>query len=163
VEPKHFPEAPTVAVPIALERAGLKAEDIAVWEVNEAFSVVVRIVEKVLGVDPSKINVNGCARSLFVVYMSRSQNDVLLQRRRCTRPCYRQLRLPHHCLLSPCTQGWRVWRCWHLQWGLFQTSSLSSRTDIEIPGWRRFGTHHPKAIELKSRVFEPSSHRAMHL
>lgn len=60
VEPKHFPEAPTVAVPIALEKAGLKPEDIALWEVNEAFSVVVRIVEKVLGVDPSKINVNGC-------------------------------------------------------------------------------------------------------
>jgi hypothetical protein len=26
--------------------------------------------------------------------------------------------------------------------------SLSSRTDIEIPGWRGFGTHHPKAINL---------------
>ncbi|KAI0285064.1 Thiolase, N-terminal domain-containing protein [Russula aff. rugulosa BPL654] len=64
VEPKHFPEAPTVAVPIALEKAGLKPEDIALWEVNEAFSVVVRIVEKVLGVDPSKINVNGGAVAL---------------------------------------------------------------------------------------------------
>lgn len=60
VEPKHFPEAPTAAVPIALEKAGLKVEDIALWEVNEAFSVVVRIVEKVLGVDPSKVNVRGC-------------------------------------------------------------------------------------------------------
>lgn len=37
----------------------MKADDIAAWEVNEAFSVVVRIVEKVLGVDPAKINVNG--------------------------------------------------------------------------------------------------------
>lgn len=63
VEPKLFPEAPTVALPIALERAGLKPEDIAAWEVNEAFSVVVRIVEKVLKVDPAKINVNGCAKS----------------------------------------------------------------------------------------------------
>ena len=61
VDPKHFPEAPTVALPIALEKAGLKPDDIATWEVNEAFSVVVRIVEKVLGVDPSKINVNGGA------------------------------------------------------------------------------------------------------
>jgi len=44
----------------------LKAEDIAAWEVNEAFSVVVRIVEKVLGVDPAKINVNGyCQCSLL--------------------------------------------------------------------------------------------------
>jgi len=65
VEPKFFPEAPTVALPIALERAGLKPADIAVWEINEAFSVVVRIVEKVLGVDPSKINVNGCAKSFL--------------------------------------------------------------------------------------------------
>jgi acetyl-CoA C-acetyltransferase len=65
VEPKHFPEAPTAALPIALEKAGLKPEDIAAWEVNEAFSVVVRIVEKVMGVDPSKINVNGCVAFLL--------------------------------------------------------------------------------------------------
>ncbi|KAH9978080.1 Thiolase, N-terminal domain-containing protein [Lactifluus volemus] len=45
-------------------QAGLKADDIALWEVNEAFSVVVRIVEKVLGVDPAKINVNGGAVAL---------------------------------------------------------------------------------------------------
>jgi len=64
VEPKYFPEAPTVALPIALEKAGLKPADIAAWEVNEAFSVVVRIVEKVLEVDPSKINVNGGAVAL---------------------------------------------------------------------------------------------------
>ena len=43
----------------------MKPADIAVWEINEAFSVVVRIVEKVLGVDPSKINVNGCAKSFL--------------------------------------------------------------------------------------------------
>lgn len=65
VDPKYFPEAPTVALPIALEKAGLKPADIAAWEVNEAFSVVVRIVEKVLGVDPSKINVNGCAKTFL--------------------------------------------------------------------------------------------------
>ena len=65
MEPKHFPEAPTVVLPIALEKAGLKPADIASWEVNEAFSVVVRIVEKVLGVDPSKINVNGYAKTFL--------------------------------------------------------------------------------------------------
>jgi len=46
-------------MPKALEKAGLKIEDISLFEVNEAFSVVVRIVEKVLGVAPEKINVNG--------------------------------------------------------------------------------------------------------
>jgi acetyl-CoA C-acetyltransferase len=71
VDPKYFPEAPTVALPIALEKAGLKPENIAAWEVNEAFSVVVRIVEKVLGVDPSKINVNGCANT-FLAHAFRS-------------------------------------------------------------------------------------------
>ncbi|KAI9466721.1 peroxisomal 3-ketoacyl-CoA-thiolase [Lactarius psammicola] len=64
IDPKLFPEAPTIALPVALEKAGLKVDDIAAWEVNEAFSVVVRIVEKVLGVDPAKINVNGGAVAL---------------------------------------------------------------------------------------------------
>lgn len=64
VDPIDFPIAPTVAMPIALEKAGLKIEDIAKFEVNEAFSVVVRIVEKVLGVPSEKINVNGGAVSL---------------------------------------------------------------------------------------------------
>ena len=62
VDPIDFPEAPTVAVQLALKKAGLTVDDIALWEVNEAFSVVVRIVEKVLKVDPAKINVNGYVR-----------------------------------------------------------------------------------------------------
>ena len=60
VDPIDFPSAPATALPIALKNAGLKPEDIALFEVNEAFSVVVRIVEKVLGIDSMKINVNGC-------------------------------------------------------------------------------------------------------
>lgn len=59
VDPIDFPEAPTHALPIALKRAGLSVEDIAQWEINEAFSVVVRVAEKVLQIDPAKINVNG--------------------------------------------------------------------------------------------------------
>ncbi len=66
VEPKHFPEAPTVAVPIALEKAGLKPEDIALWEVNEAFSVVVRIVEKVLGVESMGALPSFCSLCIYV-------------------------------------------------------------------------------------------------
>lgn len=64
VDPIEFPSAPTVALPIALKKANLSVEDISLWEVNEAFSVVVRIVEQVLKVDPSKINVNGGAVAL---------------------------------------------------------------------------------------------------
>lgn len=48
----------------ALEAAGLKKEDIAMWEINEAFSVVVLANIKMLDIDPSKVNVNGGAVSL---------------------------------------------------------------------------------------------------
>jgi acetyl-CoA C-acetyltransferase len=59
VAPIDFPLAPTIALPIALERAGLKTSDIALWEINEAFSVVIRAAEKILQLDPAKVNVNG--------------------------------------------------------------------------------------------------------
>lgn len=48
----------------ALEAAGLKKEDIAMWEINEAFSVVVLANIKMLDIDPAKVNVNGGAVSL---------------------------------------------------------------------------------------------------
>ncbi|KAF4574895.1 erg10, acetyl-CoA C-acetyltransferase [Pleurotus pulmonarius] len=64
VEPIDFPIAPTVALPIALQKANLTVDDISLFEINEAFSVVVRIAEKVLGVDPAKVNVNGGAVAL---------------------------------------------------------------------------------------------------
>ena len=59
VEPIDFPSAPTVALPIAVKRAGLTLQDISLFEINEAFSVVVRVAEKILGIDSAKINVNG--------------------------------------------------------------------------------------------------------
>lgn len=59
VDPIDFPEAPTKAVPIALKKAGLTIDQISQFELNEAFSVVVRIAEKVCDIDPAKINVNG--------------------------------------------------------------------------------------------------------
>ncbi|KAF8517834.1 thiolase [Gautieria morchelliformis] len=62
--PIDFPIAPTIALPLALEKAGLKASDISLFEINEAFSMVVRVAEKVLQLDPTKINVNGGAVSL---------------------------------------------------------------------------------------------------
>jgi acetyl-CoA C-acetyltransferase len=47
MDPVDFPIAPSKAVPIALERAGLKKEDIAIWEFNEAFAAVIKANEKV--------------------------------------------------------------------------------------------------------------------
>ncbi|KAJ7068193.1 peroxisomal 3-ketoacyl-CoA-thiolase [Mycena amicta] len=64
VEPIDFPIAPTVALPKALEKANLTVKDISLFEINEAFSVVVRIAEQILDIDPAKINVNGGAVAL---------------------------------------------------------------------------------------------------
>ncbi|KAF5331686.1 hypothetical protein D9611_007747 [Ephemerocybe angulata] len=64
VEPIDFPEAPTVALPQALAKANLTVDDISLFELNEAFSVVVRIAEKVCQLDPAKVNVNGGAVAL---------------------------------------------------------------------------------------------------
>lgn len=47
-----------------LDAAGLKKDDIAMWEINEAFSVVVLANIKMLDIDPTKVNVNGGAVSL---------------------------------------------------------------------------------------------------
>jgi len=47
MDPVDFPIAPSKAVPIALERAGIKKEDVAIWEFNEAFAAVIKANEKV--------------------------------------------------------------------------------------------------------------------
>ena len=64
VDPIDFPLAPAYAVPKVLKYAGLKKEDIAMWEVNEAFSVVVLANIKMLEIDPQKVNIHGGAVSL---------------------------------------------------------------------------------------------------
>jgi acetyl-CoA C-acetyltransferase len=46
MDPVDFPLAPSKAVPIALERAGIKKEDVAIWEFNEAFAAVIKANEK---------------------------------------------------------------------------------------------------------------------
>lgn len=63
-EPKWFTTAPAKALPIALEKAGLKTSDIEYFEFNEAFSVVGLANAKILGLDNDKVNVNGGAVSL---------------------------------------------------------------------------------------------------
>ena len=62
--PEWFTTAPSKALPIALDRAGLKNEDIDLWELNEAFAVVGIANNQELGLDPSKVNVNGGAVAL---------------------------------------------------------------------------------------------------
>jgi len=60
-DPIEFPTAPSLAIPLALKRAGLKASDIDLWEINEAFSVVALANIKELGLNPDKVNVLGGA------------------------------------------------------------------------------------------------------
>ncbi|SPR01755.1 unnamed protein product (mitochondrion) [Plasmodiophora brassicae] len=59
-----FTTAPSLAIPIALERAGLKRSDVDLWEINEAFSVVALVNMQLLELDPAKVNVNGGGVSL---------------------------------------------------------------------------------------------------
>jgi len=63
-EPEWFTTAPSIAVPVALKKAGLEVSDIDYWELNQAFSVVGIYNTKALGLDPSKVDVNGGAVSL---------------------------------------------------------------------------------------------------
>ncbi|KAL7423752.1 hypothetical protein Q5752_001335 [Cryptotrichosporon argae] len=62
--PIDFPTAPTLAVPLALKHAGVEQSEIALWEFNEAFSVVACAAESVLGLDRSIVNVRGGAVAL---------------------------------------------------------------------------------------------------
>lgn len=56
--------APAAAVPKALKRAGLQQEDIDYWEINQAFSVVDLVNQKLLGLQPDRVNVHGGAVAL---------------------------------------------------------------------------------------------------
>jgi acetyl-CoA C-acetyltransferase len=62
--PEWFTTAPAVALPKAMEKAGLTANQIDFWELNEAFSVVGIENMRRLNLDASKVNVNGGAVSL---------------------------------------------------------------------------------------------------
>src|ERR1041385_3200723 len=65
---------PIYAVPKLLQRAGLKMDDIDIWELNEAFAVQVVYCRDYLKIDPEKLNVNGGSIAighLFVMTGSR--------------------------------------------------------------------------------------------
>ncbi len=62
--PEWFTTSPSLAVPKALEKAGLTTSDVDYWELNQAFSVVGLANIKILGLDPSKVDVNGGAVAL---------------------------------------------------------------------------------------------------
>jgi acetyl-CoA acyltransferase len=63
-EPDEMGIGPVFAVPKLLSRHGLKAGDIDLWELNEAFAVQVLYCRDRLEIDPSKLNVNGGSISI---------------------------------------------------------------------------------------------------
>ena len=62
--PMDFTITPSLVIPKLLEQAGVKSDDIALWEINEAFSVVSLANMQLLDLDPSKVNVHGGAVSM---------------------------------------------------------------------------------------------------
>jgi acetyl-CoA C-acetyltransferase len=62
--PEWFTTTPSLALPAAVQKAGLKMTDLSYVELNEAFSVVGIVNTQKMGLDPAKVNVNGGAVSL---------------------------------------------------------------------------------------------------
>lgn len=62
--PEWFTTAPSKALPKALTKAGITKEQVDFFEINEAFSAVAIANNKEMGLDPSKVNVNGGAVAL---------------------------------------------------------------------------------------------------
>jgi acetyl-CoA C-acetyltransferase len=63
-EPKDFTTAPVGAIEKLLDRLGWKADDVDLWEVNEAFACVTMFAMKDIGIPHDRINVNGGGTAL---------------------------------------------------------------------------------------------------
>jgi acetyl-CoA C-acetyltransferase len=62
--PEWFTTAPAAAIGRVLDKAKLKKDDIDLFEINEAFSVVAIVNNQLLGLDPNRVNVHGGAVAL---------------------------------------------------------------------------------------------------
>ncbi|MEE4638983.1 MAG: acetyl-CoA C-acyltransferase [Wenzhouxiangella sp.] len=63
-EPEWFTTAPVGAIAKCLERAGWSADQVDLWEINEAFATVTMAAMKEHGLDHARVNVNGGACAL---------------------------------------------------------------------------------------------------
>jgi len=63
-KPEWFTTAPADAMPKAMKRAKLEKDEIDLFEINEAFSVVSLANEQILELDPEKVNIHGGAVSI---------------------------------------------------------------------------------------------------
>ena len=83
--PDEMGIGPVFAVPKLLERAGLKVDDIDLWELNEAFASQALYCRDTLGIDPEKLNVNGGAIAIghpFGMTGSRLAGHALIEGKR---------------------------------------------------------------------------------
>ena len=90
---------PVFAIPKLLDRAGLKVEDIGLWEINEAFASQALYCRDTLSIDPEKLNVNGGAIAIghpFGMTGSRLVGHALIEGRR---------RGVRHVVVSMCVAG----------------------------------------------------------
>ena len=62
--PEWFTTAPSLAIPKALAKVGMTTDNVDYWELNQAFAVVGLANTKILGLNPSKVDVNGGAVAL---------------------------------------------------------------------------------------------------
>ncbi len=84
-KPDEMGIGPVIAVPRLLERAGLKVDDIDLWELNEAFASQCLYCRDTLGIDPAKYNVNGGSISIghpFGMTGARCVGHLLLEGKR---------------------------------------------------------------------------------
>lgn len=64
IEPENFPQTPGVVIKELLKKTGKSAEDINLFEINEAFAAVALVSNQIAGLDAEKVNVNGGAVAL---------------------------------------------------------------------------------------------------
>ncbi|WP_144460140.1 acetyl-CoA C-acetyltransferase [Siminovitchia fortis] len=64
VEAKDFPKTPGLVINELLKKCGKTADEIDLFEINEAFAAVALVSSKIAGLDPQKVNVNGGAVAL---------------------------------------------------------------------------------------------------
>jgi acetyl-CoA C-acetyltransferase len=98
-EPDEMGIGPVFAIPKLLKRAGLKVEDIGLWELNEAFASQCLYCRDTLGIDPEKYNVNGGAIAVghpFGMTGSRLVGHALIEGRK---------RGVQYVVVSMCTAG----------------------------------------------------------
>ena len=74
MDPIDFPVAPAKAVPLALERAGISKEQVAIWEFNEAFAAVIKANEKVCFESPISLFVSNSCQSTLILARSSVSN-----------------------------------------------------------------------------------------